>query len=63
MKWIRVPTLILWGTNDRITPVEQAKVWTSLISTSEIETFEGAGHLLFFEAPKAVGRLGSFLAK
>jgi pimeloyl-ACP methyl ester carboxylesterase len=63
LKWIRVPTLILWGTNDRITPVEQAKVWTSLISTSEIETFEGAGHLLFFEAPKAVGRLGSFLAK
>jgi len=32
-------------------------------STTEIETFEGAGHLLFFEAPKAVGRLGSFLAK
>ena len=63
LKWIRVPTLILWGTKDRITPVEQAKVWTSLISTSEIETFEGAGHLLFFEAPKAVGRLGSFLAK
>ncbi|HEX9383865.1 MAG TPA: alpha/beta hydrolase [Gemmatimonadaceae bacterium] len=58
LKWIRVPTLILWGTKDRITPVEQAKVWTSLISTSEIETFEGAGHLLFFEAPKAVDRLG-----
>jgi len=56
LKWIRV-------LKDRITPVEQAKVWTSLISTGEIETFEGAGHLLFFEAPKAVGRLGSFLAK
>ena len=57
-----MPTLILWGTKDRIIPIEQAKIWASLISTSEVETFEGAGHLLFFEAPKAVGRLESFLA-
>ena len=65
-RWLRrigVPTLILWGTKDRIIPIEQAKVWASLISTSEIETFEGAGHSLFFEAPEPVGRLGSFLAK
>jgi pimeloyl-ACP methyl ester carboxylesterase len=62
LKRIRVPTLILWGTKDRIIPIEQARVWASLISTSEIETFEGAGHLLFFEAPEAVGRLESFLA-
>jgi pimeloyl-ACP methyl ester carboxylesterase len=62
LKRIKVPTLILWGTKDRIIPIEQAKVWASLISTSEIETFEGAGHLLFFEAPEAVSRLESFLA-
>ena len=62
LKRIAVPTLILWGTKDRIIPIEQAKVWASLISTSVIETFEGAGHLLFFEAPKAVSRLESFLA-
>jgi pimeloyl-ACP methyl ester carboxylesterase len=60
LRRIRVPTLILWGTKDRIIPIEQAKVWASLISTSEIETFEGAGHLLFFEAPEAVSRLESF---
>jgi pimeloyl-ACP methyl ester carboxylesterase len=62
LKRIRAPTLILWGTKDRIIPIEQAKIWASLISTSEIATFEGAGHLLFFEAPKAVSRLESFLA-
>jgi pimeloyl-ACP methyl ester carboxylesterase len=62
LKRVRVPTLILWGTSDRIIPIEQAKVWSSLISASEIATFEGAGHLLFFEAPEAVGRLESFLA-
>ena len=63
LKRIGVPTLILWGTKDRIIPIEQSKAWASLIPTSEIETFEGTGHLLFFEAPEAVGRLGSFLAK
>jgi pimeloyl-ACP methyl ester carboxylesterase len=62
LKRVRVPTLILWGTKDRIIPIEQAKVWASLIPACAIETFEGAGHLLFFEAPEAVGRLESFLA-
>jgi pimeloyl-ACP methyl ester carboxylesterase len=62
LKKIGVPTLILWGTRDRIIPIEQAKVWASLISTSEVDTFEGAGHLLFFEAPAAVSRLEAFLA-
>src|ERR1700716_3961754 len=61
LKAIKVPTLLLWGTKARIIPIEQAKVWASLIPTSEIETFEGAGHLLFFEAPEAVSRLESFL--
>ena len=62
LKRVRVPTLILWGTKDRIIPIEQAKVWASLISTSEVDIFEGAGHLLFFEAPAAVSRLEAFLA-
>jgi pimeloyl-ACP methyl ester carboxylesterase len=62
LKRIGVPTLILWGSKDRIIPIEQAKVWASLIPASEVETFEGAGHLLFFEAAEAVGRLESFLA-
>jgi pimeloyl-ACP methyl ester carboxylesterase len=60
LRRIRVPTLILWGTKDRIIPVEQARFWGSLISNSEIEKYEGAGHLLFFEAPNAVSRLQSF---
>src|SRR5258705_12369714 len=57
LKWIREPTLILWGTNDAITPVEQLNAWASLISTSENEPFKGAGHLLVFRAPIYVGRL------
>jgi pimeloyl-ACP methyl ester carboxylesterase len=60
LKWIRVATLILWGTKDRITPVEQAKVWTSLISASEIETFEGAGICCSSRRPRPLVDWGHF---
>lgn len=57
---VTAPTLILWGEQDRIIPVEQAKVWSALVADSEVTTFAGAGHLLFFETAKAVTRLKSF---
>jgi pimeloyl-ACP methyl ester carboxylesterase len=57
---VTAPTLILWGEQDHIIPIEQAKVWASRLANSEVATFEGAGHLLFFEAPKAVDRLQAF---
>ena len=58
---VRNPTLILWGEQDRVIPVEQASFWAKRIVNSEIATFEGAGHLLFLETSKAIGRLKSFL--
>jgi pimeloyl-ACP methyl ester carboxylesterase len=63
-RWLRriqAPTLILWGDKDRVIPVEQSNAWASCLPNSEIATFEGCGHLLFFEAPSAVDRLESFL--
>jgi pimeloyl-ACP methyl ester carboxylesterase len=57
---IKVPTLILWGDRDQIIPVEQANFWTQRLTSSEVALFEGAGHLLFFEAPVAVARLKAF---
>ena len=58
---IAAPTLVLWGEQDRIIPVAQATRWAERLPHSEIALFEGAGHLLFFEAPKAVTRLQAFL--
>jgi pimeloyl-ACP methyl ester carboxylesterase len=57
---VTTPTLILWGEQDRIIPVEQARVWAGRLAHSEIATFANAGHLLFFEKPEAVTRLQSF---
>jgi pimeloyl-ACP methyl ester carboxylesterase len=57
---ITVPTLILWGQDDHIIPVEQAKFWSARLAESEVTTFANAGHLLFFETPAAIARLQSF---
>jgi len=57
---VSAPTLLLWGTQDRIIPVGQATHWARLIRSSEISLVEGAGHLLFFEASDAVTRLAGF---
>jgi pimeloyl-ACP methyl ester carboxylesterase len=58
---VEVPTLILWGDRDQIIPVEQAEIWARRLPSSEVALFEGAGHLLFFEAPMAVTRVKTFL--
>jgi pimeloyl-ACP methyl ester carboxylesterase len=60
LRRVRTPTLILWGNKDRVIPIEQAKAWATCLPDSEIATFDGTGHLLFFEAPSAVARLQSF---
>jgi pimeloyl-ACP methyl ester carboxylesterase len=48
-----VPTLIMWGDQDRIIPVEHAHVAHELMTGSELVVVPGAGHCLPFEAPEA----------
>lgn len=50
-----VPTLILWGEQDRQTPLTQAKVIKNLIPKSELEVVKGAGHNLPLIKPELVG--------
>jgi pimeloyl-ACP methyl ester carboxylesterase len=57
---VAVPTLILWGEQDRAIPAGQAKYRLDRLPNAEVVTFPGAGHLLFFESNAAVKRLGSF---
>jgi pimeloyl-ACP methyl ester carboxylesterase len=64
-KWlhrITVPTLFVWGKQDRICPVTQAPVWMKLIPGSTLKTFDGAGHLVFIEQPDSVRAIGEYLA-
>jgi pimeloyl-ACP methyl ester carboxylesterase len=46
-----VPTLILWGDQDDIIPVEHAYAAHEHMPGSRLEIFEGAGHFLHLEQP------------
>lgn len=50
-KEIAVPTLIVWGENDSITPVEDAVKLNKLITNSTLVTVPGAGHCPHEESP------------
>lgn len=42
---LKMPVLIIWGTEDRIVPLSQGETMQRLIPGSKLETFEGCGHL------------------
>jgi pimeloyl-ACP methyl ester carboxylesterase len=48
-----MPTLILWGTADRIIPVDHAYAAHALMPGSRLAVVEGAGHFLPIDQPQA----------
>lgn len=59
---IRVPTLILCGAEDRVTPPALSTVLNKLIPGSQYETIPNAGHLLNLERPNEFNTLvGAFI--
>ena len=56
------PTMVLWGDQDQLVPVEQAKAWKMHLPQSEIRIVPGAGHLVHLEAPESVEAIGQFLS-
>ncbi|MBI5548944.1 MAG: alpha/beta hydrolase [Deltaproteobacteria bacterium] len=60
----RVPTLLLWGELDEITPVEEGRRLARSLPASSLEVIPEAGHLLPEEAPEALARaVRSFLRR
>ena len=59
---INVPTLLIWGEQDRLLPYQQAASWAKLIAGARVQTFKNAGHLVLDEKPEAVKAVGEFLA-
>jgi 3-oxoadipate enol-lactonase len=59
---IRVPTLVLCGTEDKVTPPALSRELTHIIPGSRYEPIEGAGHLGNLERPDAFNTLvGAFV--
>ncbi|MEM9513953.1 MAG: alpha/beta fold hydrolase [Actinomycetota bacterium] len=58
----RVPTLIMWGANDAIIPVEHGERAHEAIEHSRLEVLDGVGHFPHVEAPELfVELLGDFI--
>lgn len=46
---IKVPTLLIWGTNDTATPISDAKKMESLIPDCGLVEYPGSGHFSYLE--------------
>jgi len=60
---IHTPTLVVCGTDDKLTPIRFSKTLASRIPGAALQTVDGAGHMLVLEQPRRLARLISvFLA-
>jgi pimeloyl-ACP methyl ester carboxylesterase len=58
-----MPTLVVWGREDRIIPVENAELWPRAIPHARLEIIEACGHTPQRERPDELVRLiADFLA-
>ncbi len=48
------PTLLLYGTNDTVTPPKYGSIYHRLIDNSRLEVIEGAGHFIHHDRPDLV---------
>ena len=61
---IRIPTLLVWGLNDNITPPHVAHEFNRLLPDSELKFIDKCGHAAMMEQPeKFNGILRTFLEK
>lgn len=49
---IAVPTLILWGDQDSLIPVDAAEIWKAKVKGAELIVYPGIGHIPMEEIPE-----------
>jgi pimeloyl-ACP methyl ester carboxylesterase len=54
---VRVPTLIVWGKEDRIVPVECAYLYQRAIAGAHVELIDNCGHFAHLEQPARLAAL------
>ena len=61
---IQIPTLIVWGTRDRMIPAWHATTAHEVIEDSRVVLFEGAGHFPHLDEPERFAQLlGDFIRR
>ena len=59
---IRIPTLILWGDKDDVTPLEDGEIINKQIPGSVLHLFQGQGHDINIRVPdKIVEEIKKFI--
>lgn len=56
LRFVKVPTVIIWGDEDASTPLEQADFISRKILGSQLEVIPEAGHSLHLEAPELLSQ-------
>lgn len=57
LKGVPVPTLIIWGTQDRVLHVTGARILASVMPRARAEVMDGVGHLPMIERPRETAAL------
>ena len=53
---IKVPTLLLWGSEDHVIPVSEAREFDQLIEDTQLVIYDGVGHMCQMEIPERSAR-------
>lgn len=54
---IKIPTLIIWGEKDMITPLSEGKTIAENIPSAKLEVIKNSGHFVFLEKPEEFTKL------
>ncbi len=61
---VRAPTLIVWGTADKVAPLRTGKILAATLSNARLRLLENIGHVPMKECPERLNRMiGDFLGK
>jgi pimeloyl-ACP methyl ester carboxylesterase len=57
---LTMPTMLVWGKQDKLTPTAQHATWAKLLPRAKVELFEG-GHLVLDESAASVAAIQGFM--
>jgi 2-hydroxy-6-oxonona-2,4-dienedioate hydrolase len=64
LRGVTIPTLIVWGTQDAIMPVNCGELYQQALANATLHVIDGCGHAPALEQPRAFVRtVWEFLAK
>jgi pimeloyl-ACP methyl ester carboxylesterase len=54
---VDVPVLLVWGSEDRVVPIDVAKQYQEAFANATLEVVQGGGHMLEMEEPSRIAQL------